>query len=780
MRIDRRILGFSLWSSVELATRSYCREALVLQSGSNWVDAFPSDVVARICKQIGDDFSCDDIELFLSETHFPELTSVLLKTLAFRSTCESLGVKDADFRTIASQLYAQRNRIAHLKSEITLFDLDRLCQHGKEYAPLLGRHGASILDSIELFRERPHTIKVEIPHTFYSEVAPEIACPSNLPPMDYESDGGFVGRKDDLAKLKKYVLGQESIVSVLGAGGVGKTALVHHFVSNLLFSNNKRFDSIIWYSAKERYLSDRGIQEIGRTKPHYEAMLDEILLANGCQSEVLSPLVQKETWCQYIFSESSRGMLLVVDNLETIQDERAKEFLKDLPNRNLNRVIITSRVGLGEIERICAIKELSTSDARILIRTVAYEKGLDGIYQLSDESLDELAARMHRFPLSIKWVLGQASLGRDLQLAIEKISNATGDLAKFCFEELFSSYLTETAKLVLFALAFSPSKAGIPYLVFMTGLGPEELDDSIAELKKCSLILQLYSEKAETNFSILGITKKYTSEQLKLRPKLQNELESKFRTFRTVQIEGSSTSVDLLNEESTDFEKLARLKINQALQYRHIGDIEGCRKEFAAAVQVAPLFAKPYFEWSRCELEFRNNAEARQKIELALDLKPDKVKYWVFFAQMLFDSQDYEACREAVKRILEIEPNSSSVKIIVARLEKLSRNYTAAITIFKEVTEDSSSSLTDKHLCIYEWCDCIRRQYETIAEGWEEGLTEALQLCESANQDGRNERLKFMKANLLLEMANCCRESDRSAEVIGFCRQVLEITPVIP
>lgn len=51
-------------------------------------------------------------------------------------------------------------------------------------------------------------------------------CTNNLPVEDYDLDGGFVGRRSEIQKIKKYLYtSQDRIISITGAGGLGKTAL---------------------------------------------------------------------------------------------------------------------------------------------------------------------------------------------------------------------------------------------------------------------------------------------------------------------------------------------------------------------------------------------------------------------------------------------------------------------------------------------------------------------------------------------------------------------------
>ena len=148
-------------------------------------------------------------------------------------------------------------------------------------------------------------------------------------------------------------------------------------------------------------------------------------------------LYKKEQYVDLILQESDNGILLVVDNLETIQDERIYDFIKDIPRPN--KVLITSRIGLGEVERRYALKEMSKTDAIALIRTVAREKGADTLIRLPDDVLHRYAQRMSSYPLAIKWVVGQVALGKDIDRLVDSLASISGDIAHFCFDHIYGT-----------------------------------------------------------------------------------------------------------------------------------------------------------------------------------------------------------------------------------------------------------------------------------------------------------------------------------------------------
>lgn len=75
---------------------------------------------------------------------------------------------------------------------------------------------------------------------------------NNLPRVEYD-DTGFVPRPKLEADLKKKILGRHPVVTVLGEGGNGKSALTLQTAYRLLNSDDHNFDAIIWVTAKASF-----------------------------------------------------------------------------------------------------------------------------------------------------------------------------------------------------------------------------------------------------------------------------------------------------------------------------------------------------------------------------------------------------------------------------------------------------------------------------------------------------------------------------------------------
>src|ERR1017187_1857917 len=117
---------------------------------------------------------------------------------------------------------------------------------------------------------------------------------NNLPIADFEADGGFIGRAEELGKLKRLVLRTlDRVITITGAGGVGKTALALRLCQHLLRMTPLPFEAIVWTSAKEERLGLTGIEMIDPSLRTFDDLVDTILSVFGWTAELGKPLDRK-------------------------------------------------------------------------------------------------------------------------------------------------------------------------------------------------------------------------------------------------------------------------------------------------------------------------------------------------------------------------------------------------------------------------------------------------------------------------------------------------------
>ena len=137
-------------------------------------------------------------------------------------------------------------------------------------------------------------------------------------------------------------------------------------------------------------------------------------------------------WERVLDHLASTKTLLVIDNLETLGSQ-IRELAIRIPIGS--KLLLTSRVGLGEIELRYNIPELSEKDAVSLMRHLGVAYNYSTIRTNSNKILQDYCGRLHHNPLLIKWfvqAVGKGTRPEDI-LSNEDFEQAL----QFCWENVF-------------------------------------------------------------------------------------------------------------------------------------------------------------------------------------------------------------------------------------------------------------------------------------------------------------------------------------------------------
>ena len=251
MQITSREIGYTIYSRLEESLRSWVREGLI-NYGPSWQARVPKGIWDKAIER-SRSLSAENIDdpgELLEETDLPDILEVVCYKNAFSYFCDFGGMTQDIFQKRILTIYEIRNKIAHVKTSFTTFDLNLLLDIADELLPVIGEHASEVKGTIDLIKHNPGGISVKIPREFFIYEDPARAWPSNLPELDYNSDGGFVGRKEELKKIAALLTSDlDRVITIAGAGGVGKTALAHRICASLLDRDVTPFDALIWISA---------------------------------------------------------------------------------------------------------------------------------------------------------------------------------------------------------------------------------------------------------------------------------------------------------------------------------------------------------------------------------------------------------------------------------------------------------------------------------------------------------------------------------------------------
>lgn len=334
-----------------------------------------------------------------------------------------------------------------------------------------------------------------------SDNASQLPPPSvrhNLPQRDY---GQFIGRTAELAQvariLRPYPHSQYPIVTIDGVGGIGKSTLAlevaHRYLQGFQqIPAQERFAAIIWVSAKQTMLTAEGIK---RRRQPIET-LDDIYTAiaitleqadiNQADPSTRDPLVRQAL--------TRQRTLLIVDNLETIDDEAVLTFLREIPAPT--KVIVTTRHRL-DVAYPVRLTGMPWEEARLLVEQEGLKRGV----QLQPEQMRRLYARTGGLPLAIVWSVAQMGFGYEVEAILHRLGEPTNDLVRFCFENALTHIQNTPAHQLLMALSLFVPDGSREALGYVTGLLVLDRDEGLVKLEKLSLV-----NKSEDRFAFLPIT----------------------------------------------------------------------------------------------------------------------------------------------------------------------------------------------------------------------------------------------------------------------------------
>jgi len=633
---NRRDAGYTIISRFEESFRSLIIERLTM-SDIEFFNLIPQGIILK-ANERGNCFDWDDHNEFMDNIDFPDLAEISLYKQNEKLILNDKIDRDR-FKECMRILYELRCKIAHIKGFFTSIDLDGLIELSSEVSKIFVDDNFKLL--IDKINKNPDEVIIKIPPDFIEDFYETNGITHNLPTPDYEYEGGFVGREEDKKKIKQYLKSEKfSVITITGAGGVGKTSIALKVIHEITQQSGAWFDSILWLSAKENKLSPLGIEDIEPTLKSYEELLDTFIGLFGFTSEIKENTIEEKEELTELIIELSNQILVVIDNLETITDDRIINFIIDAPTKI--KFLVTSRKGIGQVERRYELKELKAAEAVYLFRQLARDKQLESLIKLKNEVIQKYVAKVSYYPLAIKWVIGQVARGKDINNVIDSIHNDESDISKFCFEQIFGM-ISEKCKRILYSVSLMESAPTRSILQHVSELDEKEFEDAIEELILVSLIIpeQFQDESKEigTKYNLLPLTKGYTRLQLNKNLDLRECLNNRIIEIESTVAESLRAQKEYKHSlynfgAKTDEEKIATIIAQNAFQKYQSGSYIDAVEEYKRAVKTAPKFAPVYRNWGVMESYENHISEATKLMEKASELDSNDPQIYLLWGNI--------------------------------------------------------------------------------------------------------------------------------------------------
>ena len=338
---------------------------------------------------------------------------------------------------------------------------------------------------------------------------PETGLPKiyhNLPQPDYDR---FVGREEELAKIYDLLspMNRHFLVTIDGIGGIGKSALAlesaHRYLRDAVtLSEFERFDATVWVSAKQSVLTADGITQRKQALRTLDDIYTAINVTLGGKDITHARPDERHELIRRALTR--QRTLLIVDNLETVDDEDVLTFLRELPAPTKAVVTTRHRIDVAYPIRLVG---MPWDDAKMLIAQECERKSAT----LTDEQAHRLYNRTGGVPLALVWSIAQIGFGYDVDAVLARLGNPRRDIAQFCFEGSIEGIRGKDSHRLLMALALLKTNGDREVLGQIASLTDDVLsrDEGLVELEKLSLV-----SKRENQFSVLPLTKQFVTAEL--------------------------------------------------------------------------------------------------------------------------------------------------------------------------------------------------------------------------------------------------------------------------
>lgn len=577
-------------------------------------------------------------------------------------------------------LVPMRNRVMHTRP-LQADDFPAVLEFAKRIVrenPPIWKHLRSVLRKLK--EDSSFVMGLKIPN--YAVDKPLVH--HNLPLPDFD-ETGFIGRRQEEQMLNRALRGAYPVISVVGEGGQGKTALALKAAYEVVYSTDCPYRAVVWTTAKSTQLTPVGIRSIEG------AITDSIGVMSGAAS-ALSLEYEGDPFGALIDLIKDYPVLLILDNLETILDDNIRDFLERLPSGS--KVLITSRIGLGAFEYPVRLAPMQESDSLQLLRSVARARDLTSLVSVPNDRLVAYCRRMKNNPGYIKWFISAVQAGSRPEAAL---SNPDVFL-DFCLANVYR-YLTDEARKILTSMQCVPRPLSQAELSILNNMDPVTLQRSLQQLLSANMLAMASTPSGvtfETTYAITELTRDYLA---KHHPPYPSDAERYGKRWRRLMVEGDDLKASLrTNPYSWGSIKLRSDRdlpvagfLIQALSHAKGNKMDAAEEALQKARQLAP----DYFEVHRIEAIIRyqqqNFLSAKGCYEAAIELEPNYAPIRHFYAGLLSrELDDLDAAHDQLIIAKKLDESAFEIDMEIARIQLYRREYASAKASGRALAERTS------------------------------------------------------------------------------------------
>lgn len=543
------------------------------------------------------------------------------------------------------------------------------------------------------------------------------AISHNLPIPDFD-DTGFLGREKEVAEITKLCFGAFPVITIVGEGGAGKTALALKVAYDLLDTPNSPFNAIVWTTSKTSLLTSLDIVRIDG------AISDSLGMLNNVASE-LAGQPSADPLQEIISYLTQFHILLIIDNLETILDDRVRMLMKSMPLGS--KVIITSRIGLGAYEYPFKLQPMEEAEAGRLLRCLAKIRNVPSLAQTNNKSLAVYCRRMKNNPGYIKWFVAAVQAGQPPETVLARPEK----FLEYCMENVYS-YLSQPSRQILRSMICDYVSHTLAELAFFSDMDGHGIEQALGQLLTTNMITFKATPRGssyETSYQVNELAREYIKRLHPISPEEFNQFQN-----RAKQLTAASEALEAEGKKNPfSFNSIALRSKGDLIAAKILRDAltAAKNKNFVEAERLignAKTLAPDYYEVHRvdayCKVMQENIPAARDAYEAAIDLEPAsaplRLWYGGFILRYIKDLDDAMKC---LKEGLVIQPGAFDIELEIGRVQLYKQNFVEAeallggLVLRTQVSVWKSRKAVDLLLQVYRrWAEsCFRHDHDVVS-----------------------------------------------------------------
>ncbi|WP_128928764.1 NB-ARC domain-containing protein [Bradyrhizobium guangxiense] len=493
----------------------------------------------------------------------------------------------------------------------------------------------------------------------------------NLPQVEFD-DTGFVGREKELGELKRALMGNYPVVTVVGEGGLGKTAIALKACYDLLDDDEAKLDAIVWTTAKATKLTLNEMQVIEGAISSSLGIIENATALLGRQTET-------SAMDDLLTHLRNNRILLVIDNLETVIDQNIRNLVRQVPPGS--RILFTTRIGLGAFDFPIPLSPLESKEAAFYFRRTARVWGVNDLASAPPNVVSGYCLKLQHNPLFIKWFIQSVRAGKRPTV----LTSDPTVLLQFCLQNVFNS-LSVDSRTVASTLASVNGSQSVASLAFYTDLDSLSIQSALSVLVTSNLLSveRGRSSEDEDRYTLSALARMYIQKFIRPPIEEQKKLISKQNALRSAQEEFSSQAgadiFDMKNVFVRDKDDYIVAKIlTRALECLFRKDCEEAELQVQRANDLSPNYFEVHRVKARLHIELEDYFSAENEYETAISLAPQRAPLRLWYAGFLsWQLGDQDRALAQLLKAEELAPNSAYVKIECARVLQYQRKFLEA------------------------------------------------------------------------------------------------------